>query len=702
MTSPRTPRVGDVKSRVGNQTRFYTSRDIARIGGTPAATSTTPAQTAPAPARATTAATLQQLSQVLAAGQAVRSLTQAVRERTQGTPALTPLTTPDGTIAAANLTSGGAPPVLPPPTAPAVQANFQQGLEATIASARANLDNTLKVERDAALKRQDELNARLEAMMRESDPTKRATYAQEQEILQNQLNAAQTASATLEEDFNRRRKIVGELDHLLTQGNQAIETARAMPVAMSVLNKSVAATAQMVHARAGVLQAVVSGLDGNINTAHSIINNASNAVAAVWQDQLVYNQAYMNLVENGQLAKNKIQTDYANAQIRLAENKLKSLTATKEHLIKLMIDPESAQFIADAGVTLNDSIEEINTKMANRAGQQEREDIKNELALEGYQYVPFAEGRTDVVTLEIGGEMLSFVPPVDTIRELEEEKLRAQISNLRGGEVFNTPRGQILQVPTFDEFIAQKEREEGMSFSPVVREQYRKQYEDEKLVMEQTVRVAALSPVAREIINNPQAYYDLTPSLRGEVFAELARNGIDTNVVLTGKKRALPATQVENLSQAKGVRFDVEKLYTMLHTLPGTGPISGRLQALNPYHPQRIAIDAQITRIVPGLARGIFQEVGVLTDQDVERYTATLANPNMTNAQIEQLHRDTLQKIDHSIKITVDTFSQAGFNMDGFQQGMVGQSPHPGVTPLSVDEAWAKHLENRKKRLNQK
>ena len=50
----------------------------------------------------------------------------------------------------------------------------------------------------------------------------------------------------------------------------------------------------------------------------------------------------------------------------MAEDHMRSLE-TSEYIKSLMIDPESAQFIADAGVKLNDSIEVINDKMAKQA-----------------------------------------------------------------------------------------------------------------------------------------------------------------------------------------------------------------------------------------------------------------------------------------------------------------------------------------------
>jgi hypothetical protein len=90
---------------------------------------------------------------------------------------------------------------------------------------------------------------------------------------------------------------------------------------------------------------------------------------------------------------------------------------------------------------------------------------------------------------------------------------------------------------------------------------------------------------------------------------------------------------------------------------------------------------------VPGLARGIFQEVGVLTETDVSRYTQTLANPNLTDQQIEQMHNDTMSKIDQSIGTTIKTFSSLGYDVGTFEKDVL-QAPDT----LSDDEAYQEYL----------
>lgn len=391
--------------------------------------------------------------------------------------------------------------------------------------------------------------------------------------------------------------------------------------------------------------AIEAAISGSITEARSIINDSINDKKASFE---LENQAIQQEIDYlSTLVGEDNQREASQLQIALDERKrLQDAQLAKETAIKNYAADVAAEG-ADDG-TINAIL---------KSGTEE----------EALRYAAPFLGRTERIK-----------------SNLEIQKLRQDI---KAGDEINTPTGQSLIIPSFDEWLDQKGASEPMQpFSPDQQRQMQKEYEEDLSIMTQANKVASLSPLAREIVNNPKAYYDLTPSLRGEIFDEMAKKGVDTNMIITGKKKALPATQAESLAQASGVKADVEKLYTMLKELPGTGPISGRLQALDPYNAKRVAIEAQITRIVPGLARGIFNEVGVLTDSDVTRYRDTLANPNMTDAQIEALHNDTMSKIDQSIGTTIDTFSSLGYDL-----GTYGKDKAP-TDNLSDDEAYALYL----------
>lgn len=77
---------------------------------------------------------------------------------------------------------------------------------------------------------------------------------------------------------------------------------------------------------------------------------------------------------------------------------------------------------------------------------------------------------------------------------------------------------------------------------------------------------------------------------------------------------------------------DIQTIVGQAETLTGlvnsidTGPIVGIVKSANPYDTKAQELKAAITAIVPKLARGVYGEVGVLTDNDIENYSRTIAN----------------------------------------------------------------------------
>lgn len=93
-----------------------------------------------------------------------------------------------------------------------------------------------------------------------------------------------------------------------------------------------------------------------------------------------------------------------------------------------------------------------------------------------------------------------------------------------------------------------------------------------------------------------------------------------------------------------------------------TGPILGTLRSVNPYDVKARLIKAQLTAITPNLARGVYGEVGVLTDNDIRLYSQTLPtlkNPeDVRNAILGMTVRSLQRSLENKIKV------QAGFGRD--------------------------------------
>lgn len=126
-------------------------------------------------------------------------------------------------------------------------------------------------------------------------------------------------------------------------------------------------------------------------------------------------------------------------------------------------------------------------------------------------------------------------------------------------------------------------------------------------------------------------------------------------------------TTSKQITDAFTVLWGVDNLMTQLENMEDDiWPIEWYLRGKNPYDVNAQAITAQLNSLVPKVARWVFWEVGVLTDQDIERYMRTLPNNKMpkdlTNI-IGDLLRITVTK---SVANTIVTQAKARKNTTGF------------------------------------
>ncbi len=252
--------------------------------------------------------------------------------------------------------------------------------------------------------------------------------------------------------------------------------------------------------------------------------------------------------------------------------------------------------------------------------------------------------------------------------------------------VENIPPGSItdvqLQQPTFEQFIVQKEQELQQTLTPEGREDLRSEFEALTSNVEKNniqAGINQLSPTAREAFRNPQLFFTLTGTERNSIFSEIASAGLDTSRLLEGKKQRISQTQVNDLGQARLAKRNVERIQELINDLGKQGPAVGRFRSANPFDDKVVELNQIITQTVPGLARGIFKEVGVLTDADVVRYTSTIANPNLTKSQALTATRNLLDLIDDSLDIQVTTFESLGFDTGEFNELIKTDRPNAGI-----------------------
>lgn len=144
-------------------------------------------------------------------------------------------------------------------------------------------------------------------------------------------------------------------------------------------------------------------------------------------------------------------------------------------------------------------------------------------------------------------------------------------------------------------------------------------------------------------------------------------------------KKPLGDIQINDLTQARLVKTAISRIGDLVEELGTQGPVIGRFRKLNPYDNKVVELNQLIVQTVPGLARGIFKEVGVLTDTDVNRYTQTMANEKLTKEQARTATENLLKKVNESINTQLDTLNKAGKDVRDFEELKSASKPQTMV-----------------------
>ncbi len=93
--------------------------------------------------------------------------------------------------------------------------------------------------------------------------------------------------------------------------------------------------------------------------------------------------------------------------------------------------------------------------------------------------------------------------------------------------------------------------------------------------------------------------------------------------------RVMTQGELKPITDIQTIVGQADALTSLINSVD-TGPIVGIIKSNNPYDTKAQQMKAAITAIVPKLARGVYGEVGVLTDADIENYSRTIANLRST------------------------------------------------------------------------
>lgn len=168
---------------------------------------------------------------------------------------------------------------------------------------------------------------------------------------------------------------------------------------------------------------------------------------------------------------------------------------------------------------------------------------------------------------------------------------------------------------------------------------------------------------------------------RSKTFAPKGSEGPDTPSTSLSYSDA--NYTLDSIRKSKGGRYltqgelkpitDIQTIVGQAETLTrlindvDTGPIVGIIKSVNPYDTKAQLMKSAITAIVPKLARGVYGEVGVLTDADIENYSRTIANLKNTTDVNKAVMAMTLDIATRSLANQLNSLSAGGRDVSRFE-----------------------------------
>jgi len=144
-----------------------------------------------------------------------------------------------------------------------------------------------------------------------------------------------------------------------------------------------------------------------------------------------------------------------------------------------------------------------------------------------------------------------------------------------------------------------------------------------------------------------------------------AKDPFIQKMIKTAGGKPMTDNSIQKLSKGLTVLDQVGTLQTNIKDMK-TGPIVGAFRGKNPWDTNAQVIKAQLNAIVPNLARGVYGEVGVLTDNDIKIYSQTLPNLSSTEDIRNAILGITVDLIGKSVKKTLEVNAANQKDVSGF------------------------------------
>lgn len=184
-----------------------------------------------------------------------------------------------------------------------------------------------------------------------------------------------------------QKALLGELDQLLTEGNNLIKQQQEVTGLAAIRNPRIQKTMDDVLARAGVIEAVVNLQNTYLANAYQAIDRTVAAIAGDRQDRINYYGSILELANRNVIELTTEKRRLAQEQTEILKFNLEQGVQTANYIKELMINPDTALAVAQSGVTLNDSVEQINQKLASFQRDREVREMTNQFTAAGAQAV---------------------------------------------------------------------------------------------------------------------------------------------------------------------------------------------------------------------------------------------------------------------------------------------------------------------------
>lgn len=181
--------------------------------------------------------------------------------------------------------------------------------------------------------------------------------------------------------------------------------------------------------------------------------------------------------------------------------------------------------------------------------------------------------------------------------------------------------------------------------------------------------------VRREIIS-PQEQEELDRKKRKEDI-EIAKAEMESQKTKKNKPEQYQIQGIEGAIRAQATLDDIEKQLEKIKEK--SGPVYGRFIQYNPYDSDVKLLDQMIRSIVPTLARGVYGEVGVLTDNDIKNYRELIPDITKTEETSKKALNFLRRDIGRSIKNKLDIWEATNFEIQGLKDlyGKMDQVKEP-------------------------